>query len=100
VVVNNADGTAPADTTNPRISAVRVGGGTVSFRLSESAKVELRVQRGAKTLKRKTASGKAGANKVKLPKLAPGRYKLRLKATDLSANRNFSEATKSFTVKR
>lgn len=100
VVVNNPDGTPPADTTSPRISSLRVSRGVATFRLSEAATLQLRVLRGSRTVKRKSATGKAGANRIKLPRLAAGKYRLRVRATDLSPNKNFSQVTsKTFTVK-
>lgn len=100
VVVNNPDGTPPADTTKPRISSLKVAKGVATFRLSEAATLKLSVLRGKKVVKRKSATGRKGSNRVKLPRLAAGRYRLRVRATDLSPNKNFSEATsKAFTVK-
>ena len=92
VVVNNADGTPPAppeDTTKPRVTSLKVSRGVATFRLSERATLQLRVLKGSRTVKRKSATGRKGANRVKLPRLAAGTYRLRVRATDLSTNANF-----------
>lgn len=105
VVVNNADGTPPAppeDTTNPRITRLRVDrpGTTTRFTLSEAAKLDVRWLKGRKLIRRRTPTGRKGANTVKLGRtLRAGRYRITVKATDLSPNRNFSTASLRFTVK-
>jgi DNA-binding beta-propeller fold protein YncE len=84
----------------PRVSGLRAvlrrGVPTVRFRLSESARVRVvleRVKRGRRstTVGRAVVRfGRAGSNAVRLPRrrLAAGRYRVRAIATDASGNRS------------
>jgi plastocyanin len=102
----------PPDTTPPAISAVTAKGGlkckpharhchgkstSVKFSLSEAAQVKITA--GGKT--RATLAGRAGANSAKLStkRLPPGKYTLKLTATDAAGNAS-SPATAKLTVKR
>jgi hypothetical protein len=77
---------AAADTTPPVVSALKVRGKTLQFSLSERAAVTLTIGRKhARPLTRR-ASGTEGANAVRLRSLRPGRYALKLTATDAAGN--------------
>lgn len=77
-----------ADRIKPRLSRVKLSGGVLSYRLSERAKVTLRIKKGGRTVKKVTANGKAGKNRIEIRtrKLASGRYKLALSARDAAGN--------------
>ena len=85
----------PADKTAPAITRLRRSGADVRVTLSEAAALTVRVEkqsgkrrfRAAGAAKRFT--GKAGANTLKraVRKLAPGRYRLVVTATDAAGNR-------------
>jgi len=76
--------TAPAaDATAPRLTRVVVRRGRLRFRLSEPARITVRIA-GRRTLVRRAA---AGANAVRLPRLAH-RARLRLAARDAAGNRS------------
>jgi plastocyanin len=76
------DTTAPVSGT-PRVSVSRR---RVSFTLNEAADVQAAL-RGPRTRRTLKLAGKAGTNVLKLPKrLRPGRYSLRIKATDAAGN--------------
>jgi hypothetical protein len=80
---------AIGDRTKPRISRVKVsGGGALTYRVSERARVTLRIKKGGRTVKKVTAPGKAGQNRLAIGtrKLAGGRYKLVLTARDAAGN--------------
>lgn len=102
VIVNGPVGSGPPpDTTPPVLSRVSASGGrkckhgarnckpkptVVRFTLSEGARVKIAVPKhpGANV----TRAGKAGANSVKLStgKLPPGKYTVKLTATDAAGN--------------
>lgn len=87
------------DVIAPALTRVSVKSGRVRFTLSEAARVGVRLQRkrGTKWVSlrsRKQVDGKAGANRVRLVKLRPGRYRVVLKATD--AEGNTGKARKAF----
>jgi hypothetical protein len=100
------------DRSGPRISRIRVGKRRVRYRLSEDATVTLKVQRARRTrtghvrwvtVRRKfTDEGAKGANSRALPRrlrksrLAPGRYRLSVRATDPAGN--LGARTKRFSV--
>lgn len=112
----------PRDTTKPVVSALklttrrfkpsaakpkRAKGGVLRLKLSEAARVELRVERAAKRGTWKRVAGKAtlqvprGTTSLRFrgglgKKLARGRYRLVLLATDAAGNRG---ATKRITFK-
>ena len=77
-----------ADRTKPRITRVKLSGGAVSYRLSERAKVTLRIKKSGRTVKKVSANGKAGKNRIAIGtrKLDSGRYKLVLSARDAAGN--------------
>jgi hypothetical protein len=85
---NGNDGDGQADRTKPRVSRVKLGRGAISYRLSEPAKVTLRIKKGRRTVKKITANGKAGRNRmaIRTRKLARGRYQLVLTARDAAGN--------------
>jgi plastocyanin len=76
------------DTTAPVAGAPRVSVSRrrVTFTLDEAAQVEARL-RGPRTRRTLELAGRAGTNVLKLPKrMRPGRYSLRIKATDAAGN--------------
>jgi hypothetical protein len=79
---------AIGDRKKPRVSRVKVSGGALTYRLSERAKVTLRIKNGRRTVKKITRRGKAGQNRIAIGvrKLAEGRYQLVLSARDLAGN--------------
>jgi hypothetical protein len=85
---NGNGGNGQADRTKPRVSRLKLSGGALTYRLSERAKVTLRVKKGGRTVKKITRRGKAGQNRIKIGvrKLAEGRYKLVLSARDTAGN--------------
>jgi hypothetical protein len=108
-----SDVTAPAvsDVTAPVISGFRVTrtkrGTRIRFALTESAKVTLKIQRAAhasrtsyRTIGRVTRTGASGANTVKLGRRlatrlrVPGRYRVRITATDAAGNRSAAKTTR------
>jgi plastocyanin len=101
VIVNGPHGEPPPDTTAPALTKVSANGGrkckpgakhckpkptTIRFTLSEDARMKLTVPKhpGAHV----TRSFKAGARSVKLSvkKLPPGKYTVKLTATDAAGN--------------
>lgn len=101
VVVTGPGGAPPPDTTPPAFTGVSAKGGrrcrrgarhchakptVVRFTLSEDARVKLAVPKHPKAAT--TRSLKAGAHSVKLSvkQLPPGRYTLKLTATDAAGN--------------
>ena len=101
VVVNGPNGEPPPDTTAPAFSKVSATGGrkckrgarkckpkptTVRFTLSEDASVKLTVAK--RPAANVTRSFKAGARSIKLSvkKLPPGKWTLKLTATDAAGN--------------
>jgi hypothetical protein len=94
-------GQGRSDTTAPRVSALRAvvrrGAPTVRFRLSESARVRVVLQRTARGARRSTTVGRAvvrrsraGVSTLVLPRrrLGTGSYRVRVVATDASGNRS------------
>jgi PKD repeat protein len=75
-----------ADRKAPRISKAKLRKGVLSFTLSEAAKIRIGSTR-VHAAKTRTVRGHAGVNKVKL-KLAPGRYRVTLRATDAAGNKS------------
>jgi plastocyanin len=111
VIVNGPNGEPPPDTTAPAITGASAKGGrkckkgarnckakptTVRFTLSEDARVKLAVPKHPAA--GVTRSFKAGARNIKLSvkKLPPGKYTLKLTATDAAGN---ASPAKSLTVK-
>ena len=96
--VLGAGGTSPPaglDRTAPTITKLRAKGRRLRFRISEAAKVTIRVERLAKGRPKlvKRAGGKrtgrAGSNKLLLPKrLRGGRYRVTITAVDAAGNRS------------
>jgi hypothetical protein len=68
----------------PRISKATLRKGVLSFTLSEAAKIRIGSTR-VRAARTRTVRGHAGFNKVKL-KLATGRYRVTLRATDAAGN--------------
>jgi plastocyanin len=110
VVVNGPGGEPPPDTTAPAITGASAKGGrrckpharnckakptTVKFTLSEDATVKLAVPKRPKA--GVTRSFKAGAHTIKLSvkKLPPGKYKLKLTATDAAGNASPAKTLKA-----
>jgi uncharacterized delta-60 repeat protein len=75
----------PADTTAPRLTGLRIVRRTVRFRLSEPARVRLRLRHGARA-RVIAVNGRAGANHVRLRRLVTGRYRLTVTARDAAGN--------------
>src|SRR3954447_4233792 len=111
VIVNGPGGEPPPDTTAPAFTGVSAKGGrkckkgarhchakptTVKFTVSEDATVRLAVPKRPKA--GVTRSFKAGAHSIKLSvkQLPPGKYKLKLTATDAAGN---ASAPKTLSVK-
>jgi hypothetical protein len=76
------------DRTKPRVSALKVGRAALSYRLSERAKVSVRIVKKGRTVKRLSASGVPGRNKLAINRraLAPGRYTVVVSARDNAGN--------------
>jgi plastocyanin len=83
--------TGGVDRTRPRLKSVRVkrsaSGARISFRVSERARVTVRLKRGGKTVKTKrvTTSGSAKLT-VGGRALRAGRYRVELRAVDVAGN--------------
>ena len=77
-----------ADTTKPRLSKLRLTRKALSYRLSESAKVTVRIKQGRRTLKRLSATGVAGRNRLAINRrtLPRGRYSVVVSAKDAAGN--------------
>ena len=112
-----ANGIAPPalrDTVKPVLSRLTAGRTSLRFRLTEAAKVSVRIDRKGRKRKKTVytkvgsfsiARAKAGATKAKVPaKLArklrrrPATYRVTLVATDVAGNRS-KRVRDSFTVK-
>jgi len=63
------------------------GGTKVSFSLSESASVTLRVKRGSRTVGTIRLAERAGSRSVTLRRLAKGRYSVEIEARDARGNK-------------
>jgi Ca2+-binding RTX toxin-like protein len=92
---------ATGDHMAPVLSALKLKGRTLSYRLSEAATVRFGIQlksgRRWKTLRARTQSGAAGANKLRFSRR--GRYRVTAVATDAAGNKSKQRAI-SFRVKR
>jgi plastocyanin len=101
VIVNGPGGGPPPDTTAPSLTGLKATGGRkcrkgvkkckpkptlLRFKLSEAAQVKVRVPKHSAA--NTTRTGKAGANTVKLStkKLPPGKWTVKLTATDAAGN--------------
>ncbi|MDA0182254.1 plastocyanin/azurin family copper-binding protein [Solirubrobacter phytolaccae] len=84
-------GAARADTVPPALTNLKLKaqtrGAKVSFKLSESAAVTLRVKRGKATVRTVRASFRAGGGSVTLRRLPRGSYKVEIEARDARGNR-------------
>ena len=96
------------DRTAPKMAALKLSKGKLSFRLSEAGRVEVTVQKRRKVgkrmryvqVKRTTLSGKQGANSMSFrKKLGKGRYRVTAVATDGNANKSGAYA-KRFRFKK
>jgi plastocyanin len=96
-------GSVRADRTPPAITSLklkaRTGGAKVSFKLSETANVTLRVKRGKSTLKTVRGSFRAGNGSVTLRRMARGTYRIEIEARDARGNKAAVQR-KSVKVKR
>ena len=99
-------GVVERDRAAPIITKVRAKGRRLRFRMSEAARVTIRVERLAKGRKQivKRAggqrAGRAGSNRMKLPKrLRSGRYRVTITAIDAAGNRS-ARVRKRFRVSR
>jgi hypothetical protein len=70
--------------TAPRVTSVKLRGKKLRYKLSERAKVTVRISKGGRTVKRIKRSGHKGSNKISInpDSLASGRYKLTISAKD------------------
>lgn len=93
----------PADRTAPKVGAMKLGKGKLSFRLSEASRVRVTVQKRRKVgkrmryvqVKRTSLSGKQGANSLRFrKKLGKGRYRVTAVATDRNGNKSGTYAKK------
>lgn len=87
-----AESNVTLDEAKPRLSSVsakRVAkrAARVRFRVSENADVSVVVKRGARTVKRASASG-TGTGSLTLRGLRAGRYTVQVRATDVAGNRS------------
>lgn len=84
-------GTVRADTVAPSITGLKTkatkAGAKVSFKLSESASVTLRVKRGKTTVKTVRGAFRAGGGSVTLRRMARGTYRVEIEARDARGNR-------------
>lgn len=84
-------GASRADTVAPAITNLKLKaqtrGAKVSFKLSESASVTLRLKRGKTTLKTVRGSFRAGTGSVTLRRLARGSYSVEIEARDARGNK-------------
>lgn len=92
------------DRTAPRMAALKMSKGRLSFRLSEAGRVQVTVQKRRKgrwvRAKRTALAGKQGANGVRFAKkLGNGRYRVTAVATDGNANKSRAYA-KRFRFKK
>jgi plastocyanin len=70
-----------------RVSVSRVSrGARVRFRLSEAGRATLALKRAGKTIKTHTIDARKGANTVTVRGLRSGRYRVEVRARDLSGN--------------
>jgi hypothetical protein len=85
----NGDGNT-ADRVKPKLLGVRLTRRALVYRLSESAKVTVRIKKGRRTVKTIKAKGRAGKNRIAINrrKLASGRYTLVVTAQDAAANKS------------
>jgi hypothetical protein len=76
------------DRTKPRLSAVKLGPKALSYRLSERAKVSVRIVKRGRTVKRLSVNGHAGRNTLAINRraLARGRYTIVVSARDAAGN--------------
>jgi plastocyanin len=86
------------DHDRPRLTRVRAAatdrGARVRFRLSEAARVTIRVKRGRRTVRTRRASVRRGAHAVTVRGLSAGRYRVEVRARDLSGNRSRARAAR------
>jgi hypothetical protein len=74
-----------ADTVAPRLTRLRVVRRQLRFRLSEPARVRVAIKRGRRVA-RLTVDGRAGSNRARLRRLAPGRYRVIARPVDAAGN--------------
>ena len=76
------------DGSKPRVRGVKLSGGALTYRLSEPARVTVRIERAGRTVKRLTRRGRAGRNRIVIARraLRRGRYQLVLSARDAAGN--------------
>jgi plastocyanin len=87
------DQSAPAfDVLRPVVSRVRATarrrGARVRFRLSEAARVTIRVKRGPITVARRAVNRRRGTHRVTIRGLRAARYRIEVLAIDLAGNRS------------
>ena len=84
-------GTTRADTVAPAISNFKLKavarGAKVSFSLSETANVTIRVKKGKSTLRTVRLSARPGARSLTLRAYAKGRYSITIEARDARGNK-------------
>jgi hypothetical protein len=74
------------DRSVPRVRGALLRGRVLRFRLSERARVRITLLRGARVVRRLTVAGRPGLNRVVLPRLPRGIYRIALAATDSAGN--------------
>jgi plastocyanin len=87
------DQSAPAiDSRRPEVTRVRARawrrGARVRFRLSEAARVTVRLKRGPITVARRAVTRRRGARHVTFRRLPDARYRIEVRAIDLAGNRS------------
>jgi plastocyanin len=91
------------DRERPRLTRVRAAaiasGARVRFRLSEAGRVTIEVKRGGRTVRTKRARARSGVQAVSVRGLRAGRYRIEVRARDLSGNRS-PERRARLTVRR
>jgi hypothetical protein len=77
-----------ADSSKPRLRGLKLSRKALSYRLSEKARVSIKIKKGRRTVRKLSDAGEQGLNKVSLGrKLALGRYRVVIKATDTAGNK-------------
>jgi plastocyanin len=91
------------DRERPRLTRLRAAptarGARVRFRLSESGRVRIAVLRGGRTVRTTRANVRRGSSAVSVPRLRAGRYRVEVRARDLSGNRARARRTR-LTIRR
>ncbi len=85
----------------PRIGAVKAKGRTISFSLSEPAKVSVEVKRGRKVVFSKSLDAPAGKRTVRMARrLGRGRYRINVRAVDAAGGRSLRSGVLTVRARR